>query len=88
MKKVKKIPMRKCVGCQENKSKKELIRIVKNKEGEIFVDQTGKANGRGAYICLDIQCFEKAKKSNSLQRALGAKISEETFQTLKDTLNK
>ena len=88
MKKEKKIPVRKCVGCQQSKDKKELIRIVKNKEGEIFVDFTGKANGRGAYICLDKQCLEKAKKHNSLQRALGTKIDEETFHTLEDTLNK
>lgn len=88
MKKKKKIPMRKCVGCQENKSKKELIRIVKNKDGEIFIDPTGKANGRGAYICSKRECLEKARKSHSLPRALGAEISEDTYRKLEETLNR
>ena len=54
---LKNLPKRTCVGCGEIKLKKELIRIVKNKEGEIFIDRTGKANGRGAYICDNIECF-------------------------------
>ena len=64
--KKKKIPKRMCTGCMEVKPKKELIRIVRNKEGEVFVDPTGKKNGRGAYICRNIQCLEKAFKSNSI----------------------
>ena len=58
----KKIPMRKCVGCQEMKEKKSLIRVVKTAEGDIILDDTGKKNGRGAYICKSLECFKKAKK--------------------------
>ena len=56
----KKIPMRKCVGCQEMKEKKSLIRVVKTAEGDIILDDTGKKNGRGAYICKSLECFKKA----------------------------
>ena len=65
MKKIKKVPQRKCIACQDRDNKKELIRIVKNKEGEIFIDLTGKANGRGAYICKDCECLKKAIKSTT-----------------------
>ena len=64
----KKIPMRKCIGCNESKSKKELVRIVRSPEGEISVDTTGKKNGRGAYICNDAECLRKARKSKRLER--------------------
>ncbi len=57
----KKIPMRKCVGCQEMKEKKSLIRVVKTAEGDIILDDTGKKNGRGAYICKSLECFKKSK---------------------------
>ncbi len=62
----KKVPLRKCVACNENKPKKELIRIVKNKEGLVDVDLTGKMNGRGAYICYNIDCFNEAQKAKDL----------------------
>ena len=62
----KKIPMRKCVGCQEMKEKKSLIRVVKTAEGDIILDDTGKKNGRGAYICKSLECFKKAKKTKAL----------------------
>lgn len=58
--------MRKCLGCGENKAKKDLLRIVKNKEGEIFIDASGKANGRGAYICYDSECLKKQKNPRRL----------------------
>lgn len=87
MKKIKKIPVRKCVGCMENKPKKELIRIVKNKDGEVFIDLTGKANGRGAYICSNVECLAKAKKSKSLQRTLGTTLSEEIYKDLEKALS-
>ena len=61
----KKIPMRKCVGCQEMKEKKSLIRVVKTAEGDIILDDTGKKNGRGAYICKSLECFKKAEKTES-----------------------
>ena len=83
MKKIKKVPQRKCIACQDRDNKKELIRIVKNKEGEISIDTKGKAPGRGAYICPDMQCFDKAYKSKALSRALDAEISPEVYEELK-----
>ena len=64
---MKKIPQRTCMGCNEKKDKKDLIRIVKNKANEILVDKTGKLNGRGAYICNNVECLEKLKKSKRLK---------------------
>ena len=61
-----KIPLRKCIGCNEMKDKRELVRIVRNKEGEISVDLTGKKPGRGAYICKSIECLDKAQKAKRL----------------------
>jgi predicted RNA-binding protein YlxR (DUF448 family) len=84
--KVKKIPQRMCLGCQEMKPKKELIRVVKNSEGEIKVDLTGKAPGRGAYICRNIECFEKAYKSKRFERSFESKISEDIYQKLREEL--
>lgn len=84
--KVRKVPLRKCVGCGEQKPKNELIRIVKNKENELFVDFTGKANGRGAYICADIKCLQTAQKRKALNRALECEISEEIFERLEQEL--
>lgn len=78
----KKIPLRKCVGCNEQKPKKELIRIVRNKEGEMSVDFTGKAHGRGAYICHDVDCLKKAEKKKSLNRAFGCQVDQEIFEKL------
>jgi hypothetical protein len=80
--KVKKVPMRKCVACGENKAKKELIRIVKNNENYVDVDLTGKMNGRGAYICSNSNCLEKAIKKKQLSRALDIDIPDEVFEKL------
>ncbi len=84
--KVKKVPQRMCTGCMEMKPKKELIRVVKNKEGEISVDLVGKKPGRGAYICRNEECFEKAFKTKRLEKNLESKISEELYQTLKEEI--
>lgn len=84
--KQKKVPMRMCLGCQEMKPKKELIRVVKNKENEISVDFTGKKAGRGAYICKNIECFRKAKKAKRFERAFETSISEEIYNTLEKEL--
>lgn len=70
-----------------NKSQKDLIRIVKNKDGELFVDFTGKANGRGAYICPDIKCLQTAQKRKALNRALETEISDEIFERLEQELS-
>lgn len=79
-----KIPQRKCVVCNTHKDKRDLLRIVKNKEGEIFVDPTGKKNGRGTYICKTIECIETAKKKKSLNSSLKANISEEIYQEIEN----
>ncbi|RCX11401.1 hypothetical protein DFR58_12547 [Anaerobacterium chartisolvens] len=78
--------MRMCLGCQEMKPKKELIRIVKNKENEISVDFTGKKPGRGAYMCKELSCFEKARKAKRLEKAFECAISQEIYETLKSQL--
>ena len=84
--KQKKVPLRMCLGCQEMKPKKELIRIVKNKENETSVDFTGKKPGRGAYICKSVACFEKARKGKRLEKAFESQISEEIYDMLKQQL--
>lgn len=78
-----KIPMRKCLGCQEMKEKKSLIRVVRSSEGDLSVDLTGKLNGRGAYICQSVDCFAKAEKSKGLERAFSAKIPDEVYDALR-----
>ena len=80
--KPRKIPMRMCVGCREMKPKAQLLRVVKPQEGEAHIDRTGKAQGRGAYICGQIECFIKARKSRALERALDTKIDEAVFDQL------
>lgn len=78
----KKIPVRRCVGCNEGKPKKELVRVVKTAEGEIAVDVTGKKSGRGAYLCPDKNCLAKAQKAKRLERAFECAISEEIYARL------
>ncbi len=82
-----KIPQRMCIGCGEIKPKRELIRIVKNKEGDIFYDPTGRANGRGAYICKDVECFDAAIKSKKLEKTFGQPISQEIINKLRDEIS-
>ena len=86
--KTKKVPLRKCLGCNEQKTKKELIRVVKNKENEVFLDFTGKANGRGAYICPKIECLTLAQKKKSLQRTFEMPIDDEIYEKLKEEVSK
>ena len=81
--KVKKIPMRMCTGCMEMKPKKELIRVVKNKEGEISLDLVEKKPGRGAYVCKSTDCLEKAFKTKRLSRNLETTISQEIYDDLR-----
>ena len=82
----KKVTLRKCMGCGEMKPKKTLVRIVKNKEDEIFVDLTGKAGGRGAYICRDAECLKKARKSKRLERSYSCRIPDEVYDRLEEEL--
>lgn len=83
---MKKIPLRKCTGCGEMKNKKELIRVLKTPEGTIVLDVTGKKNGRGAYLCNQIECFRKARKSKGLERSLQCAIPTEVYETLEKEL--
>jgi predicted RNA-binding protein YlxR (DUF448 family) len=78
--------MRMCLGCQEMKPKKELIRIVKNNENEISVDFTGKKPGRGAYICKNVTCFDKARKGKKIEKAFESSISGDIYDILREQL--
>jgi len=83
---LKSLPQRTCIGCNTTKNKKELWRIVKNKEGQIFLDKTGKANGRGAYVCDNIECLEKAIKSKRLERTFETRIEEKIYEELRGVM--
>lgn len=83
---MRKQPQRTCMGCNEKKDKKELIRIVKNNKNEINIDRTGKLEGRGAYICDDIACLEKVIKSKRLEKVFGYKISDEIYEKLRGVI--
>lgn len=78
----KKIPMRQCVGCSEMKNKKEMLRILKTPEDDIILDDTGKKNGRGAYICRNKACLEAARKNKGLERSLKRAVSAEVYDNL------
>lgn len=78
----KKIPMRKCVGCGEMKSKKEMMRVLKPAEGPIVLDMTGKKNGRGAYLCMTRECLVKARKNKGLERSFKMSIPDELYEKL------
>lgn len=83
----KKIPMRMCTGCREMQPKKELIRVVKTTDGEIRLDTTGKLNGRGAYICKNKECLEKARKINALARAFEMQVKDDIYEKLETELD-
>ena len=85
---MKKIPQRSCVVCRIKKDKSELIRMVRNKNNEINIDEKGKLEGKGAYICDSIDCLEKAEKTKALERALEAEIPSEIYQNLRERINK
>ncbi len=82
----KKTPLRKCVGCGEMISKKEMLRIVKTKDNIIELDSTGKKNGRGAYLHFNIECFQKAVKSKGLERSLKTSIAPDIYDKLSKEL--
>ena len=83
---MRKIPMRKCVGCQEMKSKKEMLRILKTAENEFVLDATGRKNGRGAYLCFSMECLEKARKNKGLERSFKQTIPKEVYENLEKEL--
>mgnify|MGYP003290987691 CR=1 FL=1 len=80
--------MRRCLGCFESKPKKELIRIVKNKDGEISLDKTGKKQGRGAYICCSEECLDKAIKTKRIENEFEMKIEDEIYALLRRDINR
>ena len=86
--KTKKIPLRSCVVSKEKLPKQELIRVVKNKENEVFIDLTGKANGKGAYVKKDLTILEKAIKTKALEKHLETKIENNIYEELKNIINK
>lgn len=78
----KKLPVRMCAGCAEHKPKKELVRVVRTPEGEILLDLTGKKSGRGAYVCPDAACLQKARKARRIERALACAIPDEVYERM------
>ena len=84
---VKKIPLRKCIGCNEMKNKKEMIRVLKTTNNEIVLDTTGKKNGRGAYLCFSKECLKNAMKSKGLERSLKMPIPQEVYESLERELD-
>ena len=84
----KKIPMRMCTGCGEHFPKKELVRVVRSKEGYISVDLTGKKSGRGAYVCKSVECLKKARKTKRFERAFECQIPDEVYDRLEEKMEK
>ena len=84
--KPKKIPMRQCLGCNEHKPKKEMLRVLRTPEGEILLDFTGKKSGRGAYICYDAKCLKKARQSKRIDNNLGVNITDEIYDRMESEL--
>ena len=83
---MRKQPQRTCMGCNQKKDKNQLIRIVKSKDKEIFIDRTGKKEGRGAYICDDVKCLEKLIKSKRLEKVFEMTISQEIYESLRGVI--
>ncbi len=79
---MRKVPLRQCVGCQEQKPKRSMLRIVLTPQGEIMIDPTGKKAGRGSYICNDRNCFDLAKKRKALDRGLKTQVADEVYEAL------
>ncbi len=84
MPKTKKIPLRQCIACRELKPKKEMLRIVKNSEGAIFIDFSGKAQGRGAYICNDENCIKKLKKQRLINKVFSCEVKDEVYSAIEE----
>jgi len=85
---MKKLIQRTCMGCNSKKDKRELIRVVLNKKNKLQIDRTGKLEGRGAYICDNMQCLEKAIKSSRLEKVLKIKIDNEFYENVKNEISK
>ncbi|HQA65139.1 MAG TPA: YlxR family protein [Bacillota bacterium] len=87
MQRKRKVPLRKCLGCNEMKPKRELIRIVRSPEGKVDIDKVGKAPGRGCYICPDLTCLEAAIKAKRVENVLEAPVDEDVFNRLRTQLS-
>ena len=85
--KPRKIPQRQCLGCNEHKPKAELLRVLRTPEGEILLDFTGRRSGRGAYICRDVACLRKARKSKRIDRSLECTVPEEVYDRMEAELS-
>ncbi len=84
MPKTKKIPMRMCIACREMKPKKEMTRVVRNADGDIFFDPTGKAAGRGAYVCADPVCLKKMSDKKLLHKAFSAQVDQAVYRGIEE----
>ncbi len=84
MTKIKKIPLRQCVACRQLKPKKEMLRIVKNSEGKVFLDFSGKAAGRGAYICDDPECIKKLRKARLINKVFSCEVGDEVYSAIEE----
>lgn len=84
--KVRKIPLRQCLGCNEHKPKAELLRVVRTPEGETLLDFTGRKAGRGAYICKDVRCLKRVRKNHRLEKSLSCEISDEVYDRMEAEL--
>lgn len=84
---VKKIPLRKCIGCGEMKNKKEMMRVIRTPENQVTLDVTGKKNGRGAYLCFSRDCLAKAMKNRGLERSLKIAVRQDVFESLERELD-
>lgn len=81
-----KLPLRKCTGCGEMKQKKEMVRVIRTQEGDVRLDATGKMNGRGAYICCNPECLDRAQKTKGFERSLKTSIPSGVYESLKKEL--
>ncbi len=79
---VRRVPVRRCVGCGEHFPKKELVRVLRTPDGDTVLDLTGKMSGRGAYICRDLSCFKKARKSRRIESSLECSVSEDVYDRM------
>ena len=86
--KVKKVPERQCLGCNEHRPKKEMLRVVRTPEGEIVLDFLGKVSGRGAYICRNVSCFRKARKSKRIDRSLDVTVPDAVYDRMEQELER
>lgn len=84
--KTKKIPMRMCTGCMQMFDKRELVRVVKSPDGEVSLDLTGKKSGRGAYVCKNVDCLNKARKKRAFERAFNIQISDSVYEKMEEEI--